>query len=67
MISSLEAGLLKVGVDPTLGNTVLAPALITVLKSLPKFRWSIISSHRLHLMELLDAIAAAALPGCKIT
>jgi DNA-binding transcriptional LysR family regulator len=49
------AGQLAIGVDPTLVTTLLAPALILLMKEMPGIRYTIINGHRPVLSELLEA------------
>ena len=54
LANSLETGVLNIGVDPTLSNAILVPALIALMDSYPLFKYRVTSAERKVLSELLD-------------
>ena len=54
LVNNLEAGVLKIGVDPSLGNVVLVPALVSLMDSYPRFEYSVINAERKVLSEMLE-------------
>lgn len=49
------AGLLNIGVDPTLVTTLMAPALVRLMNEMPAIRYTVINGHRPVLSKLLEA------------
>ena len=54
LANSLETGVLNIGVDPTLSNAILVPALISLMESYPRFKYCVTNAERKVLSELLD-------------
>ena len=54
LANSLETGVLNIGVDPTLSNAVLVPALISLIDSYPRFKYKVTNGERKVLSDLLE-------------
>ena len=54
LANRLETGVLNVGVDPTLSNAVLVPALISLMNRYPLFKYKVTNAERKVLSELLE-------------
>lgn len=54
LANSLQTGVLNIGVDPTLNNVILGPALIALMARYPLFKYRVTNAERKVLSELLD-------------
>ena len=50
-----KTGQLNIGVDPTLANTLMAPALVQLMNDLPRVSYNVINGHRPALNKLLES------------
>lgn len=55
LASNPETGQLNIGVDPTLVNTLMAPALVHLMKDQPGIKYTVINGHRPVLSKLLES------------
>jgi DNA-binding transcriptional LysR family regulator len=54
LANNLETGVLNIGVDPTLSNAVLVPALLSLMKNYPRFKYCVTNAERKVLSDQLD-------------
>ena len=54
LANNLETGVLNIGVDPSLSNAILVPALLSLMESYPRFKYCVTNAERNVLSGQLD-------------